>query len=230
MGRETFKCYPRRRERGDFKRYLNGEGIDIGAGDDPLVVEEGSVRAYDKGDGDAMLMEGVEDERYDFVYSSYCLEHLADVRTGLVNWVRILRMGGILYVVVPDFELYEKSCWPSRFNSEHKASFSLFRNGEESRRKTHYFMPELVKWLDRQLGLSVLEMALEDAGFDYARFDVDQTEARNGGALSQIYFVGYKRQNGYSRFHDQGESRSEPSQPNPPGAGGSSEDNGGFTQ
>jgi predicted SAM-dependent methyltransferase len=222
MAKETSKCYPRRHERGDFKRYLIGEGIDIGAGDDSLVVEEGSVRAWDKGDGDAMLMAGVEDGCYDFVYSSHCLEHLVDVKTALANWARILKTGGVLYVVVPDFELYEKSCWPSRFNGEHKASFSLYRNGEESRRKTHYLMSDLVKWMDRGLGLSILEMSLEDAGFDYARFDVDQTEARNGGALSQIYFVGYKRQNGYPGQHDQGESRGEPRPVNSPGAGGAS--------
>jgi len=229
MAKETSKCYLRRHERGDFKRYLTGEGIDIGAGDDPLAVEEGSVRAWDKGDGDAMLMEGVDNESYDFVYSSHCLEHLVDVRTALANWVRILKPGGVLYVVVPDFELYEKSCWPSHFNGEHKASFSLYRNGEENRRKTHYLICDLVKWMDRQLGVSMLETHLEDAGFDYARFDVDQTELRNGGALSQIYFVGYKRQNGYSRFHDQGESRREPSPINTPGTGGSSENNGGLT-
>src|ERR1700746_1334791 len=112
MAQETSKCYPRRRERGDFKRYLTGEGIDVGCGDDPLRIEEGSVRGYDRLDGDALYMTGVPGEGYDFVYSSHCLEHMRDVKLALTNWLRILKPGGILYVVVPDFELYEKRRWP----------------------------------------------------------------------------------------------------------------------
>lgn len=192
VGHETSKCYAKRRQRGDFARYLCGSGIDIGAGDDPLAVEDGSVRAYDKLDGDANTLTGIADESYDFVYSSHCLEHMESVQGALRNWVRILKGGGVLYVVVPDFELYEKGLWPSRFNSDHKASFSLRRPLLNSRR-THFVMHDLVKWLDLELAVSVLELHLEDDGFDPKRFEIDQTEIRNGGALCQIYFVGYKR-------------------------------------
>src|ERR1700745_3871055 len=125
MGRETSKCYLARYERGDFKRYLVGKGIDIGCGGDPLTVEKGIVRGYDKCDGDALYMAGEADASYDFVYSSHCLEHMPDVKLALTNWLRILKPEGILYLVVPDYELYEKGRWPSRFNPDHKASFSL---------------------------------------------------------------------------------------------------------
>jgi ubiquinone/menaquinone biosynthesis C-methylase UbiE len=190
MAQETSKCYARRRERCDFTRYLVGEGIDIGCGDDPLVVEEGSVRGYDRPDGDALYLAGVPDESYDFVYSSHCLEHMPDVKLALTNWIRILRPGGILYVVVPDFELYEKDSWPSRYNSDHKASFSL---SARRTRASHYLIHDLVVWMDRERGVSTLEARLENEGFDPTRFMEDQTEMRNGGALCQIYFVGYKR-------------------------------------
>ena len=190
MSQETSKCYAKRRERGDFKRYLLGNGIDIGAGNDPLLIDEGSVRAWDKEDGDALYMEGVPDESYDFVYSSHCLEHMPEVQLALTNWVRILRPGGILYLVVPDFELYEKRQWPSRFNSDHKASFSL---SIRQRRLSHYLVPELVAWLDKEKAVTLLEAGLEDEGFDPSRFEEDQTEISNGGALCQIYLVGYKR-------------------------------------
>jgi SAM-dependent methyltransferase len=190
MGLETSKCYAKRTERGDFKRYLFGHGIDIGCGNDPLVVQEGSVRGFDKEDGDALYMAAIEDESYDFVYSSHCLEHMPDVRLALRNWVRILKTGGILYVVVPDFSLYEKKCWPSRYNPDHKASFSL---DLPLARANHYLVNNLVVWLDRELGITTVEVNLEDDGFDPARPDEDQTELRNGGALCQIYFVGYKR-------------------------------------
>ena len=192
LSKETSKCYAKRRERGDFRRYLFGNGIDIGAGDDPLIVEEGSVRAYDKLDGDAQYLEGIADDSFGFVYSSHCLEHMRDVPLALKNWIRVLKPGGALYVVVPDFELYEKGVWPSRFNPDHKATFSMLRP-RSSNTKTHYYLPELVKWLDREAGLNVMEVHREDDGFDLRRFEVDQTETRHGGALCQIYFVGIKR-------------------------------------
>src|SRR5207248_11335926 len=114
------KCKSMREQRGDFDNYLRGSGIDIGAGDDPLIIPNGTVRVWDLAEGDAQLMAGVADNTYDFVYSSHCLEHMRDVEQALRNWVRILKPGGILYLVVPDYILYEKMVWPSRFNPDHK--------------------------------------------------------------------------------------------------------------
>jgi len=189
--RETTKAFEIRRERGDFQRYLVGKGIDIGAGDDSLYILNGSVRSYDKRDGNAQFMAEIADASYDFVYSSHCLEHIADVQLALRNWVRIIKPGGILYIVVPDFELYEKGMWPSRFNADHKASFSIARLPVD--RRTHYTMHDLVMWLDLELGVSTLELRLEDAGFDRTRFALDQTMAEHGWAQEQICLIGYKR-------------------------------------
>jgi SAM-dependent methyltransferase len=189
--KETTKAAEIRKARGEFERYLTGNGIDIGAGDDPLVILEGTVRAYDQKDGDAQLMAGVPDASYDFVYSSHCLEHMRDVRMALRNWVRILKPGGILYVVVPDFEIYEKSSWPSRFNQDHKASFSINRLAVKGH--IHYWMHDLVDFLDTGLGVSTLELRLEDYGFDRARFEEDQTLKEKGWAQEQICLIGYKR-------------------------------------
>ena len=189
--RETTKAFDLRRERGDFQRYLIGKGIDIGAGDDSLYILNGSVRSYDKRDGNAQFMAEIADATYDFVYSSHCLEHMPDVQLALRNWVRIIKPGGILYVVVPDFELYEKGMWPSRFNQDHKASFSITRLPVD--RATHYTLHDLVMWLDLELGVSTLELRLEDAGFDRTRFALDQTMAEHGWAQEQICLIGYKR-------------------------------------
>ena len=189
--RETSKAFEIRRERGDFQRYLVGKGIDIGAGDDSLYILNGSVRSYDKRDGNAQFMAEIADATYDFVYSSHCLEHMPDVQLALRNWVRIIKPGGILYVVVPDFELYEKGMWPSRFNQDHKASFSIARLPVD--RATHYTMHDLVMWLDLELGVSTLELRLEDAGFDRTRFALDQTMAEHGWAQEQICLIGYNR-------------------------------------
>ena len=42
--KETAKNYEDRIINGDFRKYLHGYGIDIGGGDDPLIVISKSVR------------------------------------------------------------------------------------------------------------------------------------------------------------------------------------------
>src|SRR5277367_5550020 len=90
--KETSKSVIRRLHDSRFAtRYFLGEGIDIGAGSDPLSLYGEqfpgmrALRVWDVGDGDAQKMAGVEDETYNFVHSSHCLEHLVDPLEGLRN-------------------------------------------------------------------------------------------------------------------------------------------------
>jgi len=50
---------------------------------------------------EARRLATVDDESYDFVLSSHCLEHLADPLGGLEEWMRVLRPAGVLALVVP---------------------------------------------------------------------------------------------------------------------------------
>src|SRR5579883_3348247 len=137
---ETSKSRRVRESRGDFEKYLHGSGIDVGCGDDPLVVPDGSVRQWDMRDGDAQFLAGIAESSLDFVYSSHCLEHLLSVITALENWLRVLKPGGFLYVVVPDYVLYEKLTWPSPFNPEHRYSFSTSITRAQVNRQNHYHL------------------------------------------------------------------------------------------
>jgi SAM-dependent methyltransferase len=188
--KETSKCKDMRAGRGDFTKYLVGHGIDIGAGDDPLVVERGSVLAWDLKDGDAQLMDGVADNSFDFVYSSHCLEHMRDVPEALRNWVRILKPGGFLYTVVPDYILYEKMTWPPMFNTDHKQSFSFLVTRSMVRRDNHYHLEQDLFPLLKQYGLTVVDARLEDAAFNYNAGMYDQTFYT---ALSQLCIVAQKK-------------------------------------
>ena len=129
---EQSKAAKRRYNDGAFhSRYFVGNGIDIGGAPDPLAqysemflgMEE--VQIWDIGNGDAQYMKGVPNDHFDFVHSSHCLEHMVDVNIALENWIRILKPGGYLIITVPDEDLYEHCQWPSRFNSDHKWSFTL---------------------------------------------------------------------------------------------------------
>jgi len=188
--RETIKCEAFRRQRGDFKEYLKGQGIDIGCGDSCLKVDEGTVRPWDLRDGDAQFMDGVPNEEYDFVYSSHCLEHMLDVRKALRNWIRILKPGGCLYFAVPDYILYEKMTWPSPLNKMHKQSFSFLIRREAVNRDNHYHIENDLAPLLSKLGADVLHCHLEDVGFDYNQGMKDHTAAEG---LAQLCIICRKR-------------------------------------
>lgn len=113
--------------------FFVGEGIDIGAGPDGLSAHTDkfprmrSVRLWDIPDGDAMLMQGVEDNSLDFAHSSHCLEHLVNPATAIGNWLRIVRPGGYVVFTIPDEDLYEQGVFPSTFNPDHKVTFTTFK-------------------------------------------------------------------------------------------------------
>ena len=187
--KETSKCERVRQRRGDFAKYLHGHGIDVGCGNDLLRVPDGSVRAWDLDAGDAQLMAGVPADTFDFVYSSHCLEHLRDVPEALRNWARIVRPGGWLYVVVPDYVLYEKMTWPSRFNSDHKQSFSGLIERRAVVRPNHWHMDGDLASVLSSLGLGSYRWELESRGFNFNAGNLDQTRQ---DAVAQLYFVAQK--------------------------------------
>lgn len=180
-----------------YIQLLRGRGLDIGCGDDPIrpLNEPGnSVHGWDKAQGDAQYLNGVKDATYDWVYSSHCLEHMVNVVEALGNWLRVLKPGGYLQVVVPDYTLYEQLNWPSRYNSDHKHSFSAHVTRRQVRRTNHWHLPfdfyPLFHGPDRRFteadtGLN-LSVFLEDEGFDYNRGGRDQTL---GEALAQIRII-----------------------------------------
>lgn len=112
---ETLKAHPRRAREGWFTRFLLGEGVDVGAGPDPVTPD---CAVWDARNGqDAHELTG----EYDWVYSSHCLEHLSDPERALRSWWSCLRPGGRLIVCVPHRDLYEKRLdLPSRWNGDHK--------------------------------------------------------------------------------------------------------------
>ena len=165
---ETSKSKALREKRGDFEKYLHGHGIDIGCGNDLLVIPNGHVDPWDKEQGDMEQMTGIQDATYDFVYASHALEHAKDVEVALYNWSRILKRNGIMYLVVPDYELYEHMTWPSIFNPDHKHSFSTKLTQKQINRfgKSHYHMTDLYRVLGL-CGIKTEWTFVEDDGYNY---------------------------------------------------------------
>jgi SAM-dependent methyltransferase len=157
-------------------RYFMGQGIDIGAGPDPLGQYREmfpgmqGCRAWDLADGDAQYLEGVPDGSFDFAHSSHCLEHLVDPHIALANWIRVVKPGGHLVIVVPDEDLYEQGVWPSTFNDDHKWTFTVHKASSWSPRSVNVTQM-LEQVADR---VQVLKVEVLDATFRYygaQRFD-----------------------------------------------------------
>ena len=101
---------------------LTGSGIDIGCAEDPVSPQ---VRKFDIQDGDANHITEYVHEQFDFVYSSHCLEHMRNPYDALLEWWKLVKPNGHLFFLVPDEDLYEQGVFPSRFNPDHKATFTI---------------------------------------------------------------------------------------------------------
>lgn len=115
---ETSKAKHRREREDYFAKYCHGKGLDIGFGGDPITS---AAQGFDYEHGDAQMLKGIDNESFDYVYSSHTLEHMVDPTEALTNWWRVLRPGGYLLLYLPHRDLYEKKrTLPSRWNNDHK--------------------------------------------------------------------------------------------------------------
>ncbi|MCU0846298.1 MAG: class I SAM-dependent methyltransferase [Spirochaetes bacterium] len=105
-------------------KYLKGRGLEIGALNRPLFVKKNvsvdyvdkitreEALRYFKDDNisinveptiidDGFVLGKVDDRSYDFLIANHVLEHSSNFFQTIVNWSRVLKIGGVLYLVVP---------------------------------------------------------------------------------------------------------------------------------
>jgi|SRR5579872_1970848 len=161
VGVEFRRSYERRIEDGFIARYLSGEHVlDIGyRGGDPeaVPVTESAIGV----DLDFPGYDGVHlpfpDESQDAVFASHVLEHVPNSRPALVEWNRVLKIGGYLIIFVPHRDLYERRPdLPSLWNADHRR---------------FYTPASLLDDIETALpvaGYRVRHLADNDRGFDYS--------------------------------------------------------------
>jgi SAM-dependent methyltransferase len=103
---------------------LQGKGIDIGCG---IQTVRPDAQRFDQEEGDANVITKhiLSYDSYDYVFSSHCLEHMHDPIATFSDWWKLVKPGGIMFIIVPDEDLYEQGFWPSLFNPDHKATFTI---------------------------------------------------------------------------------------------------------
>lgn len=141
-------------------QYLSGTVLDIGCGKDVVCPH---AQPFDLAHGDAQhITDYLPAESYDTVYSSHCLEHMAHPESAMTQWWSLVKPGGFLITVVPHEDLYEQGVWPSRFNSDHKATFRL--GGESTFSPVSFDIGALVNQLS---DAHLVDIQIQDQGYDY---------------------------------------------------------------
>lgn len=64
-------------------------------------------------DGDANEILRHVQRQFDFVCASQCLEHMRGPRAAIAQWWEFAKSGGVLFVIVPDEDLYERGSGPA---------------------------------------------------------------------------------------------------------------------
>ena len=140
--------------------YLRGRILDIGAGLDPITK---NAVVFDKPQGDAQEIQRFFPENsFDTVFSSHCLEHMMDPISAITKWYSLVKPGGHLIVIVPDEDLYEQGHFPSIFNQDHKATFTLS--------KSKSWSPESINCLALclKLGGKIKYLAQQSDDYDFS--------------------------------------------------------------
>ena len=162
------------------KEATRGNGIDIGCGPDPVTPD---ARRFDLEHGDANVISRHVTGQFDFVYSSHCLEHMLDPKAAILEWWKLVRPGGYLFVVVPDEDLYEQGVFPSRFNDDHKATFTI------SKSKSWSPASHNVMGLAHTLPCGeIVSLQLQDRGYDRRLMSFGKKEPHLFIRLAAIFY------------------------------------------
>jgi SAM-dependent methyltransferase len=160
IGVSLRKFYARRVNDGFIGRNLSrADVLDIGfRGGDPdaVPITEAAIGIepdYPGYDGTHLPF---PDESQDAILAAHVLEHIPNYREVLLEWYRVLRIGGYLVIIVPHRYLYGQRCdLPSRWNGDHK----------------RYYTPaSLLAEIEASLpvnGFRLRHMLDNDEGFDY---------------------------------------------------------------
>jgi len=175
---ETRKATKRRfaeHDAGGFpwRDVFKGRILDVGSGNDGLVVPGQEVRHFDLPDGGGDLLTDFfpTDPKWDVIHGSQVCEHFNNPAAALRSWLALLKPGGYIIASVPDFARYEKLCFPSKFNAGHRSTWSL--DWPASPAPIHCKLPA---WLEQFEGAVIVLCRLVDTNFDYTLGpEIDQT-------------------------------------------------------
>lgn len=168
----------------NWSEIFQGKGIDVGCGPDKIWYD--NCIAFDLENGDANYISKYFSREFDYLHASQCLEHMHNPFEAIIEWLEVVKRGGHLVISVPDWTLYENRVWPSRYNPDHKSTWSFTH--ESSPAKHHV---NIYKFLEQLKQSCYAKRAmLVDNNYNY-KLDqnVDQTFIESNGVEAFIEIV-----------------------------------------
>lgn len=172
--------------RAHFVQRLVGSGLEIGPLHEPLAISRAATVQYvdrlpvealrrhypelhaetfvepDIID-DAETLRSIADESYDFVVAAHVIEHMRNPIGALASWCRVLKPGGVLYLVVPDKRATFDAA-RERTSLEH---LMLDYHEPSRERDREHFLDWVVK-VDGKRGATALQAATRFERMDYS--------------------------------------------------------------
>jgi SAM-dependent methyltransferase len=98
---------------------------------------------------EASNLDAIPSEKYDFLISSHCLEHCANTIKTVEEWLRVIKKGGAILLILPD----------KRFTFDHKRSVTSFKHlkddlNKEIDEKDHTHLTEILELHDLNMDLA----------------------------------------------------------------------------
>ncbi len=139
-------------------KYIKGEGIEIGALHNSMPISKNAKTkfvdrlSYEdyliqypelKGKklikpdivSDAETLNSIENNSFDYIIASHVLEHFENPILAIKNFYRVLKSGGIAYIIVPDKNFcFDKNRELTKLDD----IISDYENGGKNSRKEHY--------------------------------------------------------------------------------------------
>jgi SAM-dependent methyltransferase len=122
---------------------------------------------------------------FDIIIIDKCLQKIENFYSIFENAKRTLKNNGELILVLPDYRLYEKCLWPSKFNKNHMHSFSMNLTREIVKRDTHWHIEENLIPLMKNFQYDHFQSNLDDNNFDYDK-PVLEDQTKEGAACFVI--------------------------------------------
>ena len=168
----------------NWSQIICGDGIDVGCG--PDKIRDDKCIAFDQEQGDANKISEYFTHKFDYLHASQCLEHMHDPYAAMVEWLEIVKTGGHAIISMPDWTLYEGRVWPSRYNPDHKSTWSFTFDSSPSKHHVNIY-----KFLTKLSHICYAKrVMLIDNNYNYnLSQNVDQTFEESNGVEAFIEMV-----------------------------------------
>lgn len=129
------KLYPNFIKEGNAVKYVRefanyfckGKGLDIGGFDTWVLDGAKPINISIDDEFDAM---NLPNEKYDYIFSSHCLEHLEKPFEALKYWIEHLKDNGVIFLYLPHHEM---RYWRPDRNKKHLHTFDVYEIMENLR-------------------------------------------------------------------------------------------------